>query len=1694
MGALLVSLAAGTLHAQVVVTLSTTYNSLLANQTATLTALVNGNPTGTTTNVTWTLTSNGQDVTAVCPSSGSIATACLTLSNPTATNGVTTNVFKAPSVISSHQTITVTAKSVADPTQSAAVLIQLTPTSITITVSAAASCSSLVLTLSGTAQTCQFSAFVSGTSQTAVTWSIGSATGSISASGLYTSPASVSASTKITVTATLVSDTTVTGSATLTLQPPPVISVSVSPTTASLGALASQQFAATVANSTDQTVVWTINPSLGSIDQTGLYTAPASFTSGQAVTVTATSHADSTKSGTAKVTLQIPAAITVTVSPSSVTLNASQTQLFTASVANTTDSTVTWSLSPAGLGTIDSNGLYTAPSTVTTSQRVTVTATSAADPSKIGTAAVTLSVLIDVGTGASTTTLKTEFVEAFYRGSFSSLVALPPQGQVASLGGGVYGQKFYDTAKDSGVTYALTTASSTVNPAADGSIFPVAQIYPAIFAYYSTVGAATAGAPTTDTQTCPYFDPNNSCTYQYFDKNYLLFAYANALSNGVQNVYVSSTFYTAWNGLGGFGGGPGLPTAASATLTASTGTTATAQPFTVGEIFSVTSGANKGQIYGVVEPIFDLYMANGGASGTLGLPVGSAVTYSSGITQQSFEGGVLQYSSAGGGTVLVPVGSVVIAGLATGGSFTLSQGQTMTLSASVLDKLGNPLTGRYISWVSTSSQVVSVTASGATATLTAVGGGTATVLASSGGITSARVTLVVTVPCCQVGDGAPLAVETAFQTALSRNQIGVQLPVADSATRVGNGYVQTVQATISGSTVAYLLTDADQASAAHVVTGALLAAYQSLGGPGGTLGYPTSDASAGGTQLFANGALGGNPIHLVTGLVLTKWQALSYDTGVAGAPTGDASPFSTIGGNSGSSQAFAQGTIYGATAGPRAGQAYFVSGLILSAYTAAGGVAGNMGMPVGDATLSGTLNSQSFEGGVITYSAGDAAAKVTAAPKVPSVAVAPATVSAGGVVVFAIAGFPNNSTVRVSMTGRSDFLVTTANGAYSWNMYIPLSSTAGTVAIHAADTGGSSTADGTLTVRSLEAGKVGLTKLEGDSQTGLPGAALPLPLVVALADSSGMPVIGETVVFQASSAGAQLSASSAVTDSTGQAQTYVRLPASTGVTLVTATLQQTGSGTGAGVVTFGLIAAASSLSGFPSLQQSGSATLGHGTATIAQKGALLTAVASILQYHQNRGELPSPNGLATPAALNGYLASLCSADSFGKSVCDGFLSNGASGEQIVNLWRAAQFTGGVDVTVATAAASSVADLVAQGEPVLLSLGLSNNGVAAGGHFVTAVGVAADGSLVIEDPNPLFARTSLNDYLNGFAAGGGNWRGTLLGAVRFAVRGPSATRFLASALSQPAALMSKMALSVSSAAGVCGATLQMQDTVDSSGNAPAGGALVSLLSVCDGAQAAYQIDVGTSGAYSAFATDLASGGSVFDLSGNAAASYTLTRPVSVLVLSALVANFAANAVVNGATFTSGLAPGGIAAIFGTGLSGAGTATTVDVDGTAAAILFASAFQVNVQIPPGTAPGVHTLRIKSAYGTAQQQIAISTVAPAIFLLNGLSEGAVLNQDNSINTALTPLPRGQVLQIYATGLGATTKQGQYSVASTAVTAVVNGTELATGFAGLAPGYVGLYQVNVPIPATLPPGSGISLTLKQGGQLSNAVTIALQ
>jgi Malectin domain/Chitobiase/beta-hexosaminidase C-terminal domain/Legume lectin domain len=101
--------------------------------------------------------------------------------------------------------------------------------------------------------------------------------------------------------------------------------------------------------------------------------------------------------------------VAVRLSPSTATLSASQTQQFTATVTGTTNTGVTWALNPA-IGTLSNSGLYTAPSSITTTQTVSVTATSMADATRSASATVHLQssqpavVAVHSGDGAYTDT------------------------------------------------------------------------------------------------------------------------------------------------------------------------------------------------------------------------------------------------------------------------------------------------------------------------------------------------------------------------------------------------------------------------------------------------------------------------------------------------------------------------------------------------------------------------------------------------------------------------------------------------------------------------------------------------------------------------------------------------------------------------------------------------------------------------------------------------------------------------------------------------------------------------------------------------------------------------------------------------------------------------------------------------------------------------------------------------------------------------------------------------------------------------------------------------------------------------------------------------------------------------------------------------------------------------------------------
>ena len=182
--------------------------------------------------------------------------------------------------------------------------------------------------------------------------------------------------------------------------PPPPVTVTVT-STASTVLLGNQlTFTATVANATDTSVNWSVNSVaggnaiVGTITAAGVYMAPADLPSPTLVQVTATSHADSTKSGSASVTIASDITVSLTPSAASVELGAMQAFQATLTSGGHPDTTVRWSLSgaacPISCGAVDASGHYTAPGILPSPASVTLTAQSVADPSSQTSIAITI--------------------------------------------------------------------------------------------------------------------------------------------------------------------------------------------------------------------------------------------------------------------------------------------------------------------------------------------------------------------------------------------------------------------------------------------------------------------------------------------------------------------------------------------------------------------------------------------------------------------------------------------------------------------------------------------------------------------------------------------------------------------------------------------------------------------------------------------------------------------------------------------------------------------------------------------------------------------------------------------------------------------------------------------------------------------------------------------------------------------------------------------------------------------------------------------------------------------------------------------------------------------------------------------------------------------------------------------------------
>lgn len=231
---------------------------------------------------------------------------------------------------------------------------------------------------------------------------------------------------------------------------------------------------------------------------------------------------------------------------------------------------------------------------------------------------------------------------------------------------------------------------------------------------------------------------------------------------------------------------------------------------------------------------------------------------------------------------------------------------------------------------------------------------------------------------------------------------------------------------------------------------------------------------------------------------------------------------------------------------------------------------------------------------------------------------------------------------------------------------------------------------------------------------------------------------------------------------------------------------------------------------------------------------------------------------------------------------------------------------------------------------------------------------------------------------------------------------------------------------------------------------------------------------------------------------------------------------AGGVVSAASFLPGsVAPGEIVSLFGLGLGpGRGAEgkvnavgrvdstlaeTRVLFDGIPAPLFFVRADQINAQVPYEVS-GRSSASVQVLFrGASSDAVAVpvAEAAPAIFArFGGTGQGAILNEDSSLNTSSCPARRGSTVSLFATGEGQRTPPGingelaiaPYPVPLLPVAVRIGGLLAETVFVGAAPGNAGLLQMNVRVPQEVTPGNAVPVFLVIGNTASPAgITMAV-
>ncbi len=225
-----------------------------------------------------------------------------------------------------------------------------------------------------------------------------------------------------------------------------------------------------------------------------------------------------------------------------------------------------------------------------------------------------------------------------------------------------------------------------------------------------------------------------------------------------------------------------------------------------------------------------------------------------------------------------------------------------------------------------------------------------------------------------------------------------------------------------------------------------------------------------------------------------------------------------------------------------------------------------------------------------------------------------------------------------------------------------------------------------------------------------------------------------------------------------------------------------------------------------------------------------------------------------------------------------------------------------------------------------------------------------------------------------------------------------------------------------------------------------------------------------------------------------------------------------AVANAASYSvDAISPGSLISLFGSNMSGSNLApisgsasaiplpmsiedTSVTINGVPAPLLYVSPKQINVQTPWEIPSGSATVVVRTRGAlSAPVKITVQRAAPGLFTGGG-GNAAALNADGSLNSAEKPATAGSVISVFFTGQGPVTTAvddgapaptGVADAATSTMSATIGGAQAQIKFAGLAPLYPGVAQMNLKVPAL---GSDVyPLIVTIGGKSSNAAQLAI-